>query len=325
MSGARISYGKLRVPFQRMGAAPLTGLARVPESRFTGRPNVVLSCEVDVEVLGDNFMPAYTEGDNSSVVATDTMKNFVLGQALAYGGATLEGFLAFLGRGLLSTYEPMRALRLSGRELPFEPVEVPDGRGGFEPSDRLVRRGRGDRAEASLDLERDGGGAPVLTGHSCARSGIELLKTTGSAFTRFARDEYTTLPERVDRPLYVRLDVRWRYARVEDALGGDPAGYVAPEQVRDVVSAVFHEFVSESIQHLVHAMAERLLLRFGQLAEVAFAAENRTQDPVGEWHPDGPARVYSEPFPAQGLITLTLARAGEAATLDPRGHLWPAA
>lgn len=325
MNGARISYGKLRVPFQRMGAAPLRGVPAVPESRFTGRENVVFSCEVDVEVLGDNFMRAYTEGDNSSVVATDTMKNFVLGQALAYDGATLDGFLAFLGRGFLSTYEPMRALRLTARELPFEPVEVPDPSGGFRASDRLVRRGRGDRTQVSLELERDAAGAAVVTAHSCARAGLELLKTTGSAFTRFARDAYTTLPERVDRPLYVRLDVRWRYADPDVALGDDPAGYVAPEQVRDVIGAVFQELVSESIQHLVHAMAERLLLRFGPLAEVAFAAENRTHDPVGEWDPDRPARVYSEPFPAQGLITLTLARAGVAATLDPHGRAWPAA
>jgi urate oxidase len=28
-----------------------------------------------------------------------------------------------------------------------------------------------------------------------------LLKTRGSAFTKFARDEYTTVPERGDRPL----------------------------------------------------------------------------------------------------------------------------
>lgn len=325
MTGTRISYGKLRVPFQRMGAAPLCGIVAVPESSFTGRQNVVFSCEVDVEVLGDNFMPAYTEGDNSSVVATDTMKNFVLSQALAYEGATLEGFLAFLGRGFLSTYEPMRALRLTARELPFEPVEVPDPNGSFRASDRLVRRGRGDRTEASLDFGRDGAGAPLLNGHWCARSGLELLKTTGSAFTRFARDEYTTLPERVDRPLYVRLDVRWRYADPGAAVGSDPASYVAPQQVRDVIGAVFHDFVSESIQHLVHAMAERLLLRFGQLAEVAFAAENRTHDPVGEWDPEGPDRVYSEPFPAQGLITLVLAREGEAATLDPQVRVWPGA
>ena len=39
----RISYGKLRVPVHRIAG------------------DDVLACEVDVEVLGDNFAPAYTE------------------------------------------------------------------------------------------------------------------------------------------------------------------------------------------------------------------------------------------------------------------------
>ena len=47
--------------------------------------------EITVEVFGDNFLPAYTRGDNSSVVATDSMKNFILSQAREYEGATLEG------------------------------------------------------------------------------------------------------------------------------------------------------------------------------------------------------------------------------------------
>ena len=43
---------------------------------------------------GENFIAAYTEGDNREVVATDTMKNFILRESLAYDGATLEGLLA---------------------------------------------------------------------------------------------------------------------------------------------------------------------------------------------------------------------------------------
>ena len=82
------------------------------------------------------------------------------------------------------------------------------------------------------------------------RHGMMLLKTRGSAFTKFARDEYTTLPERGDRPLLIRLDADWRYA------GGD---HVDSKAVRDHLAATFDDFVSESIQHLVHEMGTRLL------------------------------------------------------------------
>jgi urate oxidase len=256
----RISYGKLRVPVHRIDGEE------------------VFACEVDVEVLGDNFLPAYTEGDNSQVVATDTMKNFILRESLEYDGTALEGFLAFLGGRFLATYPVMRALRMSGRELRFDRL-----------GERVFSRSDDDHGVATVELDPDG-----VTAARGGRHGMMLLKTSGSAFTRFARDEYTTLPERGDRPLLIRLDVDWRYAA---------DGYVDSKDVRDHLAATFDDFVSESIQHLVHEMGTRLLADRPEIAEVSFTAENHTRDPVGE---DGGRRVYTDPFPAQGLITLTL-------------------
>src|SRR4051794_14834291 len=103
-----IGYGKHQIPVYRVNARALEGITAIPESAFTGRTNTVFAMLVDVEVLGDHFLPAYTQGDNSMVVATDSMKNFVLRQALAYDSATCEGFLAFLGQGFLETYPEMR-------------------------------------------------------------------------------------------------------------------------------------------------------------------------------------------------------------------------
>src|SRR5262249_3425403 len=154
-------------------------------------------------------------------------------------------------RRLLVTYDVMQGLRVTGRELRFDPQPG---------SGVLYARSHDDRAEASLDLARQGDGEIVLGVHRCARCGIELLKTTGSSFTSLVRDGYTTLPERRDRPLYIRLDVGWRYADVRDAVG-PAARYVPAEQVRDVCAAVFDAFVSESIQHLVHEFGLRLLER----------------------------------------------------------------
>jgi urate oxidase len=148
----------------------------------------------------------------------------------------------------------------------------------------------------------------VLGAARSGRVGVELLKVTGSSFTRFVRDEFTTLPERVDRPLYIHLDLHWRYADPADALGGDPTRYVPSEQVRDVCAAVFSELVSGSIQQLVWEMSERLLERFGVLSEISFVAQNRTRDPIGQREDDPRVRVSSDPFPAFGTITLTRRR-----------------
>jgi urate oxidase / 2-oxo-4-hydroxy-4-carboxy-5-ureidoimidazoline decarboxylase len=300
-TGYEISYGKAGVPVFRHYATPLAGLPEVPESDFRGRDNVLFANEITVEVFGDNFLPAYTRGDNASVVATDSMKNFILSQAREHEGATLEGYLARLGTGFLERYEQMHDVRVSGRELPFDAAHVP-GDQGFAASRVLRRRGSEEHSVAALRYGRSEGGSELLEQRS-GRVGMELLKVEGSAFTRFVRDEYTTLPERSDRPLFIGLDVHWSYDDPLDALGDSPARYVAGEQARDVCAAVFDALVSESIQQLVHEMGKRLLERYPQLRSVEFVARNMTRDPYGD-----DRKVFVPPFPAFGTITLKMTR-----------------
>jgi len=299
-----ISYGKAHVPVYRTYATPLSGIKPLPESSFTGRENVLFAVEVDVEVFGKNFLPAYTQGDNRMVVATDTMKNFILRQALLFKGSTLEGFLEVLGHQFLTTYPTMEQLRMTGRELAFEPAQVPlDNHTRFGDSNVLFTRSNNDLSIASLDFVSNAGNI-TLTSHRSGRVGLQLFKVTGSSFTNFARDAYTTLPERVDRPLFIYLDVYWTYKNVVDM----QEHYIPGEQVRDVVQTVFHEFVSESIQHLVHEMGLRLLARFPQMATVSFEGQNRTRDPMGVSESDPKQKVYSDPFSAYGMIKLTMSK-----------------
>ncbi len=83
---------------------------------------------------------------------------------------------------------------------------------------------------------------------------------------------------------------------------------MASEQVRDLVELVFHEFVSLSIQHLVHEMGQRLLARFRQLASVSFEAQNRLWDTAAVADTDERVKVYTDPRPPYGSIGLTLER-----------------
>jgi urate oxidase/2-oxo-4-hydroxy-4-carboxy-5-ureidoimidazoline decarboxylase len=273
LTDARISYGKLSVPVHLV------------------RGERLLAADVSMEVLGQGFLPAYTEGDNSAVVATDTMKNVILRRAHEYAGATLEGLLYDLGRGFLATYPEMEGLRLWAEQQPW-----------VAESGRLFRRVEGDHAIASLELTQGG----ALTAHEAGWIGLRLLKTTGSAFTKFARDEDTTLPERSDRPLFIHLDVRWRYGDPAAAVGD---GHVEAADVLRVVLDTFDELVSESIQHLVYVMGQRVLERFGALSQVSFRGENHTYDPVpGAADADPLSKTYTSPFPAWGLITLVLDR-----------------
>jgi urate oxidase len=304
-----ISYGKAQVSLYRTYAGVMLGVRSIPESAFTSRDNSLFGLEVDVEVFGDNFAPAYTHGDNSAVVATDTMKNFVLRQALDYDGSTLEGFLYFLGSRFLATYPQMQKLRLTGKELPFEAALVPADDGSYTLSDRLFSRSHNSYAIGVLDMQRDGDDF-VVTAHRCGHVGLQLIKLTGSSFASFVRDEYTTLPERIDRPLFVYLDVYWKYAEAAQAVSSSLDQYVASEQVGDLVQAVFHDFVSMSIQHLVYEMGGRILARFPQISEVSFEAQNRLWDTAFTSDEDPKVKVYTDPRPPYGLIKLTLPRSG---------------
>lgn len=304
-----IQYGKAEVRVYRTHAEPLTGVMVIPESPFTGRANTLMGAEIEVVVHGESFWDAYTVGDNRMVVATDTMKNFIQSVSLATAASTLEGWLHDVGASFLATYPQMASVTMQGRELPFPAALVPgEEPGSFALSDVLFSRERCDHATAALHLERARGGGVEITEQRSGRSGLQLVKLTGSSFADFARDEFTTLPERRDRPLYIWCDVGWSYLDPHDALGTQPARYVAAEQVADLVAAVFHEFVSLSIQHLLHEIGQRMLARWPQLATVRFEGQNRLWDVGAASETDERVKVYGDPRPPFGRIGLVLHR-----------------
>ena len=285
-----IRYGKTRVVFFRLAK----------------RSAPPFAASVDIDVFGERFKAAYTEGDNREVVATDTMKNFVYATAAEFGGTSLEAYVAFLGRRLLETYPQMERIRVTAREIPLDPGQgIPSNvQQTSGASDVVFRMTREDTAIAHADFAREA--ASITIEHP--RSGIEgmrLLKTTGSSFAAFARDQYTTLPELTDRPLTVVMDAHWRYTNVRDATG-EGNGHVSPELIRRALELTFHEFNSRSIQELVHEMGQRLLKGFPSLGAVEFSAENHTPDKVADGK--GDVRVFAEPRQTFGKIGLVLRR-----------------
>jgi urate oxidase / 2-oxo-4-hydroxy-4-carboxy-5-ureidoimidazoline decarboxylase len=241
----------------------------------------LFACETRVIVRGEAFEASYTEGDNAAVVATDSMKNFVHRMGLEFEGDALEDFVSLVATRLLERYEQMEGVAVAAREVPFERVQGSS-----------FRRSYGDYAVAELDLDRDGG-ASARSG----REALHLIKLTGSSFAGFLRDEYTTLPEAADRPLFVHMDMHWTHGARERS--------ARSEDVRDHAVAAFCELRSASIQELVYRIGERVLEGFPELASVEFRAENRLWDTV---QPGDGATVYTDARPPFGVITLTLER-----------------
>ncbi|WP_049915658.1 factor-independent urate hydroxylase [Natrialba taiwanensis] len=292
-SGRTMNYGKEKVSVYRTYATPLDGVRTIPESQFDGRENILFGHDVRVQVEGEEFLSSFSEGDNSMVVATDSMKNFVLHQAGEYDGATTEGFLHFVSSQFLETYSQMESVRMSANEIAFDERPVPEGNSEFEPSDLVFRVSDDESAFGEVYLTRSEDG-PVIEDLTGGVTDIELVKVKGSSFEGYVQDEYTTLPERTDRTLYITLDIFWRYTDPENALGEEPERYIPAEQVRDIAQVVFHEVDSNSIQDLIYQIGQRVLKRFPQLESVSFEANNRTwireRDDL-----DSDAKVLKEP------------------------------
>jgi urate oxidase len=300
-----MNYGKENVAVYRTYGTPLEGVRTIPESDFEGRDNVLFGLEVRVQVEGEDFLPSFSDGDNSMVVATDSMKNFILHHAGEYEGATVEGFLDFIGSEFLETYSQMEAVRISADELPFDERAVP-GSDGFEASDLVFGVSHNESAFGERYLIR-GDDGPVVDDHQSGVTGIELVKVKDNSFTGYVDDEYTTLPERENRTLYVSMDIFWTYSDSPDALGTEPQRYVPAEQVCDIAQTVFHELDVNSIQELIYRIGLRVLERYPQLESVDFEANNRTwikeRDDL-----EGDAKVLREPPRPTGFQQFSMDR-----------------
>jgi urate oxidase len=133
------------------------------------------------------------------------------------------------------------------------------------------------------------------------------VKVKDNSFIDFVQDEYTTLPERENRTLYIELDVFWTYDDAEAALGEEPARYVPAEQVRDIAQVVFDEHDVNSIQDLIYRIGLRVLKRFPQLESVTFESKNKTWIGV-RTDLDGDAKVLREPDVPTGFQQFSVDR-----------------
>src|SRR2546426_5768588 len=253
--GKRNYYGKGDVVVYRLHRG-----GRPPEGH-----SPVFGANVTMLLYGDAFWPTYTTGDNSKLVATDSMKNFIQRKTLGFSGGDLESYCRYLAEKFLSTYPQPEGIQVFAREIPY--AGIVDGSVAFAPSGP-------ERATARIELQRGGRAVELRSGIE----GFKLLRLGGSAFQGFVRDQYTTLPDISNRPLHMWLDLAWLYGEYEAAFSG---GTIAA-RVRRMVHEIFHSFESGSIQQVIYQIGCRMLSELPMISEVQLEANNRTWDAVGE-------------------------------------------
>jgi urate oxidase/2-oxo-4-hydroxy-4-carboxy-5-ureidoimidazoline decarboxylase len=300
-------YGKGDVYVYRTNVKPLTGLRKIPESNVIERNNNIFGWNIKIEVGGEQLFSSFSEGDNELIVATDSMKNFIQKHLAYYNGRTIEGFLAFVAERFLDTYPQMDSIKLTGVETPFIPTTSLINENPQE-SKLVYNHSRNEQAVATLFAKKNEGNNIEILEHSSGIQALQLIKISGNSFTGFIRDEYTTLSEANNRPLFIYLNINWNYEKYKDSTGETPALYVCSEQVKDIVTSVFHNLDTLSIQHLIYQIGLTILERFPQLTDVTFQSQNRTWETVVDTIPNTDGKVYTEPRPPYGFQGFALTR-----------------
>lgn len=297
-------YGKGDVFTYRTYATPLQGVKPIPESIVTERTNIIFGLNVNVAIGGKEFLSSFTEGNNQLIVATDSMKNFIQRHLSLFSGSTIDGFVHYVAKRFLETYPQMETIKITGQEIPFHSTNaIRNQRLG--KSDLVFSKSRNETAYSTLEMVKEGETTQIIE-HISGVKDLELIKISGNSFAGFVRDEFTTLPEDHNRPLFIYLNISWKYEHVKETLGENPEKYVMAEQVRDIACAVFDELNTLSIQHLIYHIGLRILQRFPQLLEVQFESQNRTWETVVDVIPESIGKVYTEPRPPYGFQRFTV-------------------
>lgn len=274
----RNSYGKGRVRIMRA-------------QRDTPR-HEVRELSVQAMLTGD-FDAAYTEGDNTKVIATDSIKNIINIVARDHVGAENEVFAGELAQYFLGRYPHVAGVEVTASETKWRRIEL-DG----EPHDHsFVLDGNG-KPFVKLSATREG--TRLVSGVS----GFTFLKTTQSGWENYWVDEATTLKPTADRLFATSMDAEWRW-------GGVPASYEAANvAVLEAGLRVFATTYSPGVQNTMYLMGEAVLAAVPEVAEVSIACPNKHYLPI-DLSPFGRAfdgQVFTPTDEPHGQIECTLAR-----------------
>lgn len=233
----RNSYGK-------------SGIRLVRVDRGTGS-HALSDLTVAVRLEGD-FEAAHVAGDNSGVVATDTMKNTVYALAKEQPVREIEDFALAISDHFLRENPQVWRSEVSIEERIWGRL----GATTFEGSSNERRTARAARSRKGVALE----------------SGLKdllILKSAQSGFSGFVRDRYTTLPETGDRLLATSLTAVWTHRSAAGPFAG------RWETVRRTLLDTFAAHDSASVQHTLYAMGEAALGAHAGLGEIHLTMPNR--------------------------------------------------
>ncbi|HEX4368185.1 MAG TPA: urate oxidase [Rhodopila sp.] len=217
----------------------------------------VRELSVEAMVTG-TFDIAFTEADNSTSAATDTIKNII--NVVAHENLALgtEAFCAAVAARLLDLYVSVENVTVTGHETKWSRLNV-DG----APHKHAFLLDANGRPFARVAASRTGSKT------ESGVAGFTFLKATESGWENFIQDRYTTLPETGDRIAATAMNASWRWTKA-------PADFAAAnETVLTTLLKVFAGTYSKSIQDSLFRMATAALEAVPEIADISLACPNK--------------------------------------------------
>src|SRR5260221_7946039 len=180
-----------------------THLVRVTKGGPFGSVHDVKDINVSIALVSD-FAGSHLTGDNSNIVTTDTQKNTIFAFAKEEPIGEIEQFALRLARHFAHDFPAVHRARVSIEEYPWARIDVD----GQPHPHSFVRTG----TEKRLATVTCGGESEWVV---AGIRDLVLMKSTGSEFFGYPRDQYTTLAETHDRVLASSVLARWRYGPQE--------------------------------------------------------------------------------------------------------------
>jgi urate oxidase len=261
---------------------------------------------VSTSLRGD-FAAAHLAGDNANLLATDTQKNTVYAFAQQFGVGEIEDFALRLGRHFISSSDAVTGAKITIEEYGWDRISV-----GNQPHDFAYSRAGG--GTRSTVVSFDGPDAYVVSGlHD-----LVVLKTTGSEFTGFPRDRYTTLAETTDRILSTAVTARWRYSGTDVDWAASAAG------IRQTLLESFAVKHSLALQQTLYYMGEQVVESQPDVAEIRMSMPNKHHflvdlSPFGQPNVNEVYHADDRPY---GLIEGSVLR-DDAPAAGPAWHTVP--
>ena len=236
-------YGKARV--------------RVLKILRDGPVHTLKDLELAAYLKGD-FESSYTSGDNTKVVATDTIKNTINVLARQHLGPEIERFALILGEHFLTRYQQVTEAEIQISERQWDRLKV-DG----APHPHSFQAGGEGRMFTHVVWS-----AGMKTVCSGVRD-LVILKSTGSGFENYPKDEFTTLPETADRILATSFSATWTFQE-------QPEYYSrANEAILAAMLKVFANNYSPSAQTTLFQMGEAALAACPEISKLDLAMPNK--------------------------------------------------